>query len=566
MKRWLARAEGVNFSATVDDTNDLSTIRGGSLALLRLHEAVEGALRRSNVGDARLVFSGASKCAFTFAAEGTEEEVDARVRAAVVAYQRDNPGGAGSPPFGQLTLVVDTVPLEGEAVSVALKKAEARNHARQFRSWTLTGVPVGGATRADRFDGVRPATVSVRLPAGKLLTSADGPEEVALAPTVARRRAFGREARQAFYWNEIAEADTILGPRGSGLTFTDSVQDLVADSERLVTSKGLPESLRGKIALVYADGNGFGAARAKVGVEAFAATLKPLRDALLADMVRWFAQGAKGDEREAFAVEDDPRLGLRLETLLWGGDELLFAMPAWLAFAFVGRVFSATRTWNVGGPLTHAVGVAVAGAKTPIRQLRRVAKQVADAAKDAGLRHVNSVGFEIYESLAPPDLEIAGARERTYGPDKGLAAPPDLEIAGARARTCGPDKGHKGLAAKLAISGDEYGRFMEGMARLTGADGTEGFPRSQIHAALRAARAAALHLLSDEAERAVRGHLDRYETRAGGAAQVRLLEENLPPGDRPLAVSLALIAQFWDYAHPLEGSLLPFGSVERGAA
>lgn len=64
--RWLFHVEGVNFESTVEDTDDLSTLRGGSLALLRLPEGAAEAVGHG----AKIVDIGASRAVFTVPTAG----------------------------------------------------------------------------------------------------------------------------------------------------------------------------------------------------------------------------------------------------------------------------------------------------------------------------------------------------------------------------------------------------------------------------------------------------------------------------------------------------------------
>ena len=195
----------------------------------------------------------------------------------------------------------------------------------------------------------------------------------------------------------------------------------------------------------------------------------------------WLAAGALGNWPDTFAVADSyrgqPVLGLRFETILWGGDELAFVMPAWLATTFVEGFFRHSAGWTINNDrtgesfqLTHAVGVAIGHVKVPIRQLRTIAKDAADAAKEAGLRSVNSVTFEIFESLHPPDDDLGRWRKSVFGDSVD-----DNE-----------------LAKKLALPGDfskvlaRFEAIVRGESRKEGF--RPGFPRSQIYTALRKLR------------------------------------------------------------------------------
>lgn len=176
MARLLCRVEGVNFGATVFDTNDLSTIRGASLALLALPETVSAALP----SDAMLLYAGASQCAHI---------VDTALSADALAATVTKALAAADGPLAHLTTVVDVVAIKGGDEMDALNRAEARNHARQFRQWTLDPLPfTADAKDVGALEGARPGTVSSILPKGKGALLIPRPPRPADSPTVRCRR------------------------------------------------------------------------------------------------------------------------------------------------------------------------------------------------------------------------------------------------------------------------------------------------------------------------------------------------------------------------------------------
>jgi hypothetical protein len=519
---YVIRAEGVNFAATLDDTQDLSTIRGAGLALLALGAAVRAGLEEAGSHDIELVFTGASQAAFRFrAAAGAGETV----RLAVLRrLRREGPSGE---PFPHLSFVVDVAEGDNEKV------AEARNHGRQFQEWTVP-LPhfTEGAPEFDYFDRMRPATQRVRLPPGKLPGDRIAADGEWLSPSTAARHAFGRKMRQGFYANEAA-SDAV-----AGLTFAESFEDIVYRAP-----DGLPLSLRSRMALVYADGNGFGAIRSAVRAERFSQELLKLRRGLLRQVLAWFRSGLGQEGR--FAIGSEGALPqLRLETLLWGGDELMFVMPSWLAFAFVEGLFTATRDWSIDGHrLTHTAGVVICHYKTPIRQARALAKEIAEEIKEQS-RTGNAVGIEIFKSLMPPEDDLDSHRARLYG-----------------ARGDGADD----LVLDLAFPGEQFRELRERIRALS-RDGPDGLPRSQLYRVLRAAKRGSPGLVSRDASVLVREELLDYERRVRKAEAFTTSGLRLPqfPGTNPrsLAMELALLAGFWDYADPFAADPLPSFPLE----
>jgi len=524
MPKWLLRAEGVNFDDTVLDTKDLSTIRGGSLALLKLPFAVEQKLPAGW----ELVYKGASQCAYTFPAP--DGATATRVAAAVSAHIERGQTIIGKlpAPFPFLTVMVDVVECTDANEQQSLDRADARNRTGQFRRWTIDPLPFEPTATSDAFEKNRPAGTQIDVPSGKITrVGQDDLRKEFVSHSVARRREFGREARQQFYRDELKGASLPAILEGEGDRFAQEFSEIVGSPPAVAAS------LSSKIAVVYADGNGFGKIRDRIGTKRFSGELSALRKTLLSGLVDWFAERHAACE----SGQTSPYLfrgKLRFETLLWGGDEMIFVLPSWLAVDFVGKMLDVTRTWKIGdSPLTHAVGVAIAHHKTPVRQLQRVAREAADAAKAADLNTIDTVSFDIFESLSPPDEGLGAFRRTVYGNHD------DTETA-----------------RRIAILGDRFPDFIASMHALkSGTKTSVSFPRSQIYGAIRAARLAEGGSFGTEADGAVAAYFDDYARRAGGGASLNTLAAcRLPTASAPKAVDaleLALIAQFWDYVDPI---------------
>lgn len=589
MAKVLVRAEGVNFAATVFDTNDLSTIRGASLALLRMDGLIRASLEtkfgKTNVSE---VFAGASQAAYEVT--GDHPDLADAARAAVNAALRDGRAvdGATSPPINavlpHMTIMVDTAPVMpapkgGDPTEAALLAAEAANKARQFRSWTVDAQAVNPtAEDMDYLDGRRPGVQRIDLPKDKVLvpTAMTAPmaksDSVRVSHATERRRAFGRDQRQRFYRAELGvdAFKTLFG--------IDELTPVVNEVRHLVEDAGrdIPIALQNKIAVVYADGNLFGKARDKVGAKEFSEKLKPMRRDLLRRLLAWMLAGVnEPGYMEKFGVatkEDRSRFGLRLETLLWGGDEMAFTMPAWLAYPFVVKFIEATDMWApIGGEkLSHAFAITIADRKTPLRQLRAIAHDAADIAKNAGLRGEDSLTIDIFESNVPSEGEssvITEARMEQFGRP---AINPDNHADPRR------------LELKLAFKAGEIAALSDKMAMLTGKGGAgEGFPRSQIYGALRAARRAVREanggkgdpagLTGEFANDAVKKHFGAYRKRADSEQSMGLLyahfkidKDTAEAGWGPTALEIAQIARLWDYIYPFDFALEKIGAAESG--
>lgn len=570
MPTFLLRMEGVNFDASLYDTNDLSTIRGSSLALLRAGGVALAALQCApGATNVETVFTGASQAAFTFdtADDVVAEPVAAHVRSVLTSSKAA--GAAGGPEaelrdaVAQLSFVVDVVPASTAGGADALEVAMARNRTRQYREWTLP-LPVfdPGAQAPDPFDSTRPATASERrVPPGKFLLPVAPPRgksdgERMYAPSVVARRAYGRTQRQEFY-----KAETGRGI-GKGLAYTDEFEAIVANPPDKV-----PLSLRSKMAVLYADGNGFGKIRAAMTAEHgnatdafrdFSGQLVALRRGLLQGLCDWYGAGIKASEAglDTFAVRQDKSsdsYDLRLETLLWGGDELMFVIPAWLALAALQGFFAATRGWQIKGPkgnhdLTHAAGLVICHHKTPIRQAKRIAEELALACKAAAGGR-NAASIAIFESLSPSETALAEARAGLYGG----RSKDELEA----------------IDKMLVIPGDGFNKVGDVIAALKSEGDEAPLPRSKLYDALRAARGKG-GLMTNDAQAAIDELLQDYATRVRGLETFdasRLVLPQVDGANRTLPVTLGLIAELWDYVAPFPDNRLPqFGARKAATA
>ncbi|NIZ11935.1 hypothetical protein [Phaeobacter sp. HF9A] len=160
------------------------------------------------------------------------------------------------------------------------------------------------------------------------------------------------------------------------LRFASDFQDLVH-----APPPGLPISLRSNICVLNMDGNSFGKLRLNVrDMEEYRALsnyLDILKAGLLAQILTWIrADKEMRDASGALA---------RFETLLWGGDEFTFVLPAWKGWELAQEIHAAVKKWQTpdGEELTFATGLAFGPHNAPIRDLKAAAEQLADHAKEA---------------------------------------------------------------------------------------------------------------------------------------------------------------------------------------
>lgn len=528
-KSWLLRFEAADFANTDFETQALSPIRGASLSYLYSPELVERVLPTG----ASLLYKSASQGAWTFRATAAEaEKAEQRVRTALTG----NDFGGAKPTGAHLHLAYVTALIEGDD-ALALAKAESLCNVRKLQG---DGFPLPSLSpdidAFDAYDRVRPADHRdedrKRIPwKGKDASQA-----------TADRGDFGRGQRQKFY-ERRSERPPAFG-------FTDDFEAMVKSPPK-VGGKPLPVSLHGKVAVFYADGNRLNKLRQAemaAGMDSFKKFSKDLREwqqGLLGKILGWLHEGARATP-DAFLNKDE----LRFETLLWGGDELLFVMPSWLGLDFAARFFEWTQGWKTpkGLDVTFSAGLVFCNHKTPIRLSKTVADEMATLCKkmqpetptkDNQTKPLLQV--EAFESLSLPEGSFSRFRANLY---------PGGNKADERDNL-------------LAVPGEHAGKLFSAVASLK-RDGA--VPRSQIYRLLRVATDEGFALARKTerpqekdipAQSRLNDEYEKYRSRAGAgkapeASELLLLEPPDSVKTKPsLALNLAVMAMLWDYAEPL---------------
>jgi hypothetical protein len=120
---------------------------------------------------------------------------------------------------------------------------------------------------------------------------------------------------------------------------------------------------------------------------------------------------------------------LRFETLLWGGDEIIWVVPAWKGWWTLARFYKhvVETPWEFppGKTLTLAAGLVFCHHNAPIHRIMRLAKTLGDLAKHD--RNRNLAAYQILETFdhAGPDVEAFRANRCPPG-----TSPPGLLLNG----------------------------------------------------------------------------------------------------------------------------------------
>ena len=388
MSRYFLRAEAINLSSVFDDTSQVSVIRGSGLMCLVGPLKVESWLAENRPGSITLS-KGASAGVFAF--EGKDDADAAGVRDDVEALLQQ---GA----LNHMTFAVDVTPATAEGGWKPEREALlAQVRWRQMRSPSFAFPDlenfIGGPCA---FDKVRPAARMC--------------DEGPVSASVHARLSYGRQERQKVF--------SRFAPVAKGLTFTDDLKSLAGRNE------GKPSDR--KVAVIYIDGNGFSGhqnrlCQSPVQQRMWDEAIQELRNHWLED----FLVAAATDD--GFRTADTPKK-LRIEILLWGGDDLLLVVPGWRGWRTLASFYDAAASWavpmgNDGEYLKHAAGVVFCHDSAPLLQVRRLARKLCDevakgdtSKEPEGVdgRKQNLVAYEVLESFdhVGPDFDEHSKRRR----------------------------------------------------------------------------------------------------------------------------------------------------------
>lgn len=506
------RVEGVNLSAFVFDTRDLSTTRGGSLLLLDAVPEAEKALKGcSVVGKVEVIRQGASSGLFA---------IETANPAAAAKAVREALGKDKN--WKHATFVVDVVAAGDFAAN--REQVLAANRWRQMQASSLA-VPAASSSAswsqpACDLDGLRAAETGNGDTHN--LRGRD------LSDSTWRRREYGRTQKQLFYekWTGV-----------TGLDYAEHFEEIC---------KGC-KPLDGKLAVFYADGNNFGKNQVELCTDndkqkAFDTYIRGKRQQFLTA----FLNDAKG--RKEWLLDRNGKNGegdapiLRFETLLWGGDEVMFVMPAALGWRFAAFFFGKMAGLNLkdagaglpDAPLSHAAALVFCQHHSPIHRIKRLAQeQMAEFAKRTD-RQRDSLVVVALESFDHLGTGFEDAMNRRY---RGIVPLSNLILA---------DPGKANLGTHLKTIATHFDSLR----------GSETFPRSQLRGLVNAMLAsrdktAAATLAAFAGDKAAGKLLPPKHFRNATGEEKELLRGALLPlfGNDPATLWLQL-EELWDYALP----------------
>lgn len=423
------RMECVNFSAVLSDTEDLSTIRGSGLAMLHAIEYAALVLEHLTGEAVEQVTTGASVGVFRVrAADQADAWTVARnLRARLTAHAPAAADDEESEPARPLPGAIDEDELLRVLDHLSILTAACADTA-DFRAdmETLLALirwqqqqapslvlPVAG-TSWDKTKLICPND-HTRLADTYIFRRKDkGPGRYPASRSVRDRHAYGRHYKQTLY-DRVIKGIRYLeddDERFDRPKYADELADLARRPD---------EALDGKMAVLYADGNRFSKqirdqARTRDTQTAIDSALRTWRRDLLDKVVK--------------LIEDDPICPLRrIETLLWGGDELIWVLPAWRGWEVAALFAEHIRNEPVKGKgrsmdvpekddwsmdMSHGLGMVFCHYDAPINGIRTLAKNLADKVAKAE-RTSTRLAVMVLESFDAVGQDLEAHLTRTYG-------------------------------------------------------------------------------------------------------------------------------------------------------
>jgi len=350
-QEYCLRVEAVNLDHAVFDTHDISTIRGGSFMLLKvvnkLHEKIP---------ELQSEVTGASVGLFRFSCLNDQEKDNI-----LVAVEKELEEQTGQ--FATFVCACMPSPEKADFAETE-QRLMAKCHWKQYQtlSFSLPELPIKGNREECQMNGVRPADDTIERKEVK----------VAVSKAVKERFDEGRKLRDKLYWKLLGE--TAL-PELNKTKFTGDLEKLAGK-----TARGTTE---GKIALIHLDGNKFGKLRADTcsTFEDFQEFNNVVQKEIQEPALKRLLSFATSQENKDFRTKDDDEK-VRLETLMWGGDEIEWIVPAsqlWDTLQIFFEITSSKRFKE--NPITYSAGIVICRHTVPILQIRHYAEQLCGIAK-----------------------------------------------------------------------------------------------------------------------------------------------------------------------------------------
>src|ERR1017187_1205498 len=385
--KFLSALEAVNLDNLFGDCQDLSTTRGGGLAVLEIGKEVARGL------GVEAISSGSSQGLLVVEGESAAD-AERQVREIL----------AELPLLEHATVMVKACKYDEGAFAQQKAELQAAMRWSQMRSPSVVYPKLHGSLVCD-IDKVRPAQ---RWP--------DLKEKETQSDFTHARRQYGREQK-----------NTLVGRILSGQQeFPGQAEfDVVSDLAQLSIDKDKQfGNLADKLAVLRFDGNDFG----NIG-----------RRCVTPDLMRSFSATTQKQQGKFFDTlvhtnaaawwTDHHPPKLKLEIVVYGGDEVTFITPAWLGWKALRVFYEQAAQWpplrmpEGDQQLTYTGGVVFCHRNAPIHAIKKLASDLGEQAKNRAKKKAGGKGnFAIYQALESFDSigeDVEGFLGRRYGFTEG---------------------------------------------------------------------------------------------------------------------------------------------------
>ena len=356
MTVYFFRAEAVNMTPTVYDTSDISTIRGAGFYLL---DRIKSLGQNSNYCE-ELVTEGASAAVFKIETDTPEET---RKEMLLFLYSINKKGNT----LPEMTFIVEFLECQNDfpttmaALQGKIRVSQMQSPTIRIFPETLTSSGKSHEGRARTFDALN------RVLPAHVTDNSKGE----LSKFTKNRRLQGIDLRKKIYSDLLKKYDI----PANVLNFTEDLETLSKDPGQ--------GNLNGKIAYIYIDGNKFGKLQRSLderSLKEFDTALDNFKKEFLFRLIEY-------SRTNSISCFTDPKVNglIRLETLLWGGDEIKLIVPAWLGWTVATLFFKTVVDLDLkfeNKDLTYAMGMVLTHHKNPIRNIDNVAGILVDAIKE----------------------------------------------------------------------------------------------------------------------------------------------------------------------------------------
>ena len=403
----------------LSDTEDLSTIRGSGLAVLHLEEIVcdiVAALLSIPADTLTPVTKGASQLVLKIDTDNPDDFCDG-VRRELKKHEL----------LRYATLIVE---YSESDYSSSREELRAKVRFSQLSSLSLSPASCTSAVASDRkdkpwcdVDFVRPAVCSQE--------PIKSERKDTVSNSVATRRRNGTEEKHSIYFKKEVGWEPKFPPQDTIAAAYDFHQ--IARFGNDDAYQSLPPNLNDKIAVFYADGNSFGKIQAEsVDDEStqkhFDRIVQDGKNKTLKSVLE-MASGSEKWNPLWWTSENQNQWLLRFETLLWGGDEVLWVYPAWFGLEVAKQFFidAPRKPLNVDNQesenpdprskrtldehnFTYSAGLVFCHANAPIQQIKSLAMELGDAAKQLNDEPRNVLNYVCLESFDQLGDHVEAAR------------------------------------------------------------------------------------------------------------------------------------------------------------